>query len=126
MTKPQIFCQYLCVATIAALDLSTSAGAAIPAPVFVEVTVDAGSSPNDDCTEVEYGCFHPGHVIVAQDGPVKFTNTENGLHTFTSGLFRTTMLGVFFFTSLLQNGQFYKARFDEVVWILNSQHITYF
>lgn len=73
-----------------------------------EVTIvpDAGSSsPSDNCTEVEYGCYIPGTATVDVGGVVIFSNTDNGIHTYTSGNLSDDDAGSEFDTGMLQQDQ---------------------
>ena len=73
-----------------------------------EVTIvpdEGSSSPNDDCTEVEYGCYTPGTATVDVGGVVIFSNTDNGIHTYTSGELTDDDAGSEFDTGMLQQNQ---------------------
>jgi len=77
-------------------------------PAFAEVTIvpdEGSSSPNDDCTEVEFGCYIPGTATVDVGEVVIFSNTDNGIHTFTSGDLSDDDAGSEFDTGMLQQDQ---------------------
>jgi plastocyanin len=87
-----------------------------------EITIvpDTGSgSSTDNCTDTEYGCYHPGIASVGLGGKVIFSNTDSAAHTFTAGNSDDGPTGEFD-TSMVMAGNSYE-------WIADVQgSIPYF
>ena len=71
-----------------------------------EVTiVPAEGSSVPGCEETEDGCYIPSTATVDVGGVVIFSNTDNGIHTYTSGSLSDDDAGSEFDTGMLQQDQ---------------------
>ena len=74
-----------------------------------EVTiVPAAGSSVPGCEETEDGCYIPSTATVDVGGVVIFSNTDNGIHTYTSGSLSDDDAGSEFDTGMLQPDQSYE------------------
>ena len=81
-------------------------GAPAAAADHPEVTiVPAAGSSVPGCEETEDGCYIPSTATVDVGGVVIFSNTDNGIHTFTSGSLSDDDAGSEFDTGMLQSDQ---------------------
>ena len=101
--KTKAISSFFVLFAIAAVMIS-STPAAFADHTEVTIIPDTGSgSSNDDCVDIEYGCYVPGIATVDLGGKVIFSNTDLAAHTFTAGNPRDGPSDVFE-TGLLKSG----------------------
>jgi len=74
------------------------------------ITPISGSGLGSGCELTEDGCFSPNTVTVYVGSVIKFSNTDNVPHTFSSGIPTNDVIGTEFNTGILTSG-------DSAEWI---------